>query len=200
MKYAEADRGRASRISRLALLAGLVLLVPGRGLTLTIRPPANDHAGRPPSAAADDDRSDREKMQGSWKLVRCEFSGRNQDQALGVEDTISDGRWLRPNRRTAEYRLKLDSTKVSEVRGPVGGSPGRSDFERNLLAGRRQADDLLLLRSSRAEAHRIQDHGSNSGVLVCACACEEIMGPPGFTRGGKGGVRARATCRGLAVA
>ena len=50
-------------------------------------------------------------MQGSWKLVRCEFSGRNQDQALGVEDTISDGRWLRPNRRTAEYRLKLDSTK-----------------------------------------------------------------------------------------
>ena len=111
MKYAEADRGRASRISRLALLAGLVLLVPGRGLTLAIRPPANDPAGRPPSAAADDDRSDREKMQGNWKIVRCEFSGRNQDQALGVEDTISDGRWLRPNRRTAEYRLKLDSTK-----------------------------------------------------------------------------------------
>jgi uncharacterized protein (TIGR03067 family) len=111
MKYAEADRGRATRISRLAFMAGLVVLVPGTGLTLAIHPPANDPAGRSPSAAAAGDRSDREKMQGNWKIVRCEFSGRNQDQALGVEDTISDGRWLRPNRRTAEYRLKLDSTK-----------------------------------------------------------------------------------------
>jgi uncharacterized protein (TIGR03067 family) len=111
MNYVEADRGRASRISRLALIAGLVALIPGTGLTLEIHPPANEHAGRTPSATAADGQSDREKMQGNWKIVRCEFSGRNQDQAVGVEDTISDARWLRPNRRTAEYRLKLDSTK-----------------------------------------------------------------------------------------
>ena len=111
MKYAGADRGQASRISRRVLMAGLVALVPGTGLTLEIHPLANDHAGRTPSTAARDDQSDREKMQGKWRIVRCEFSGRNQDQAVGVEDTISDARWLRPNRRTAEYRLKLDSTK-----------------------------------------------------------------------------------------
>ncbi len=111
MRYVEADRVGASRVSRLVLMAGLVALDPGTGLALEIHPPANDHAARPPSAAATDDRSDREKMQGKWRIVRCEFAGRNQDQPVGVEDTISDARWLRPNRRTAEYRLKLDSTK-----------------------------------------------------------------------------------------
>jgi uncharacterized protein (TIGR03067 family) len=28
-----------------------------------------------------------------------------------VEDTIDGARWLRPKRRTGEYRLKLDATK-----------------------------------------------------------------------------------------
>jgi uncharacterized protein (TIGR03067 family) len=110
VKYEGADRGQTSRISRRALMAGLVVLVSGMGLTLEIHALANDPAGRPPSAAAADDQSDREKLQGKWKIVRCEFAGRNQDQSVGVEDTISDARWLRPQRRTAEYRFKLDSS------------------------------------------------------------------------------------------
>lgn len=50
-------------------------------------------------------------MQGKWKIVRCEQSGREVAQLVGVEDTIDGAKWLRPKRRTAEYRLKLDQTK-----------------------------------------------------------------------------------------
>ena len=42
MKYAETDHRRASRISRLVFAAGLVLLVPGTGLTLRAHSPVKD--------------------------------------------------------------------------------------------------------------------------------------------------------------
>jgi uncharacterized protein (TIGR03067 family) len=58
-----------------------------------------------------DDQSDQEKMQGKWKIVRCEFSGRDEAQSVGVEDTFSDAKWLRPGRRTAEYQFKFDASK-----------------------------------------------------------------------------------------
>ena len=51
---------------------------------------------------------EQEKMEGEWKIVRCEFSGEADAQIVGVEHTIGDNKWLRPNRRTAEYRLKFD--------------------------------------------------------------------------------------------
>ena len=44
MRYANTDHRRASRISRLVFAAGLVLLVPGTGLTLRARSPVNDDA------------------------------------------------------------------------------------------------------------------------------------------------------------
>jgi len=43
MKYTKNDHRRASSISRLVFAAGLVLLVPGTGLTLRAHPPANDN-------------------------------------------------------------------------------------------------------------------------------------------------------------
>jgi uncharacterized protein (TIGR03067 family) len=111
MKCAETDHRRASQISPLAFTAGLVLLVPGTGMTLQTRLQANDYGGRSSSAAVNDAKSEEEKMQGKWKIVRCEFSGRDEPQPVGIEDTIGDKKWLRPNRRTAEYRLKFDATK-----------------------------------------------------------------------------------------
>ena len=72
---------------------------------------ANDDSGGSSSTAGTDAKSEQEKMQGKWKIVRCEFSGQDQPQPLGTEDTISDSKWLRPNRRTAEYRLELDPSK-----------------------------------------------------------------------------------------
>jgi uncharacterized protein (TIGR03067 family) len=111
MKYSETDHRRASQISRLIFTAGVVLLVPGTSLTLQTRSLGNDDGVRSSSATVTDEKSDKEKMQGEWKIVRCEFHGQNQDQPVGVEDTISGDRWLRPKRRTAEYRLKFDTSK-----------------------------------------------------------------------------------------
>jgi uncharacterized protein (TIGR03067 family) len=110
MKYAESDHRRPSRISRLVIAVGLVLLAPGTGLTLQSRTPVHNDAGRASSAAVTDAKSDLEKMEGEWRVVHCEFSGRNEVQPVGV-DTISGAKWLRPNRRTAEYQLKLDPSK-----------------------------------------------------------------------------------------
>jgi uncharacterized protein (TIGR03067 family) len=108
MKYAETNHRRASWISRIAFTAGLVLLVPGTGITLQSRLQANDN-GDPSSTA--DAKSAQEKLQGEWKIVRCEFSGQDDTNILGVKHTIKDGKWIRPNRRTAEYRLQLGPTE-----------------------------------------------------------------------------------------
>ncbi len=110
MKHAETVGSVASQISRLVLMAGSVVLVAQVGLKIESRSLAND-GGRRSSAAATDDKSDQEKMQGKWKITRCEFSGREMDQTVGVEDTISDAKWLRPQRRTSEYQLKFDASK-----------------------------------------------------------------------------------------
>lgn len=111
MRYAETDHRRASRISRLAFTAGLLMLVPGMGLTLQTRSQAHNNTGRSPSLATTDDKDTQEKIQGKWKIVQCEFSGRNDPQPVGTEDTISGDKWLRPKRRTAEYRLNFDPSK-----------------------------------------------------------------------------------------
>jgi uncharacterized protein (TIGR03067 family) len=111
MKYPETDHRRASRIARLVFTVGLVLLVPGMGLTLQNRSRANDETGPSSSIVATDDKDIQEKIQGKWKIVHCEFSGQDDAQIAGVEHTISGDKWLRPNRRTAEYRLKLDPSK-----------------------------------------------------------------------------------------
>jgi uncharacterized protein (TIGR03067 family) len=111
MKNQANDHRRDSRMSRRAFAADVALFVPGTGLIYQTRSLAKDHAGNSSSAPAVDGPSEQEKMQGKWKIVRCEFSGRNEDAAVGVEDTISGTKWLRPNRRTAEYQLKFDPTK-----------------------------------------------------------------------------------------
>ena len=110
MKYAETVFSLASRIARLVLMAGSVLLVAQMGLKIESRSLAND-GGRRSLAAGTDDKSDQEKMQGNWKIIRYEISGREGDQLVGVEDTISDAKWLRPQRRTSEYQLKFDASK-----------------------------------------------------------------------------------------
>jgi uncharacterized protein (TIGR03067 family) len=73
--------------------------------------PVGDEAGCASSTAVPDDKSDQEKMEGKWKIVQHEFAGEKGTQSVGVEDTFSGGKWIRPKRRTGEYQLKLDSTK-----------------------------------------------------------------------------------------
>ena len=73
---------------------------------------AKDDSGQPSPSTVLDDKSDEEKMQGKWRIIRCEFAGQDPPQPVGVEDTISGAKWLQPNRRTGEYRLKLDPSKL----------------------------------------------------------------------------------------
>lgn len=110
MRYAETVRCLTRRVFGYIVLAGLVLLVPQTGLSLEARSVA-DEGGCCTSASVTDDKSDQEKMQGKWKIVRCEFSGTDVSSIVGVEDTITDARWSRPKRRTAEYQLKFDTSK-----------------------------------------------------------------------------------------
>ena len=49
-----------------------------------------DEGGRRTTASVTNDKLDQERMQGKWKIVRCEFSGREESSIVGVEDTISD--------------------------------------------------------------------------------------------------------------
>jgi uncharacterized protein (TIGR03067 family) len=111
MRCTEANHRPVFRISGFVFAAGLLLLVAGAGRALQARPPADEDARRSSPTADDQAGSDREKMQGKWKIVRCEFSGRDDPQPVGVEDTITGEKWLRPGRRTGEYRLKLDPSK-----------------------------------------------------------------------------------------
>jgi uncharacterized protein (TIGR03067 family) len=110
MKYKESARRRTLRQTRLFFVAGVALIALGTGLFLQTLSLARDSAATDSPATAVDGPSDQDKMQGKWKIVRCEFSGRNENAAVGVEDTISGAKWHRPNRRT-EYQLKFDSTK-----------------------------------------------------------------------------------------
>ena len=110
MKYRETVRSPPSQISRLVLMAGSITLVAQTSLKIEARSLANEES-RHSSSAVTDDKSDQDKMQGKWKIVRCEFAGRDMDQTVGVEDTISDAKWLRPQRRTSEYQLKFDTSK-----------------------------------------------------------------------------------------
>jgi uncharacterized protein (TIGR03067 family) len=111
MKFVETDQWRALRNLRLNVVAGLALLVPEASLTLQSRSLAEDAAGQSPSPAAAQVQADQEKMQGNWRIVHCEFSGRDERASPGNEDTISGDKWIRPKRRTAEYQLKFDPTK-----------------------------------------------------------------------------------------
>src|SRR5262245_53220586 len=54
---------------------------------------------------------DQEKMQGKWKVVRYEFTGKAGKAEYGEPDTISGDKWLRPKRRTDEYQLKIGPTR-----------------------------------------------------------------------------------------
>jgi uncharacterized protein (TIGR03067 family) len=111
MKRAESDNRRPFSISRLILTAAPALFIAGTGLTLQTRSLASEDASRSGSSAFNDARSEQERLQGKWRIVRCEFSGRDEPQPVGVEDSIRGDKWLRPNRRTAEYQFKLDPTK-----------------------------------------------------------------------------------------
>jgi uncharacterized protein (TIGR03067 family) len=84
-----------SQISPPVFALGLVLLAPSRSSPIVV----------------DDAKSDQEKMQGKWKIVHCEQSGQVTTVLADVEDTIDGAKWLRPKRRTDEYRLKLDPAK-----------------------------------------------------------------------------------------
>ena len=105
--YADTDHLNVTRSAPLVFAAAaIVLLFPETRLTEEARSLASSS-----SPSITDDESDQQRMKGKWKIVRCEFSGQNQDQPLGVEDTIADGKWHRPKRKTAEYQFKLDPTK-----------------------------------------------------------------------------------------
>ena len=135
MRYADADHRRGYYSPRLVIAASAALLFLGAGLTLRGHSLANDdayvavanalaqndaatlrrvgrtEAARPLSTVVTDATPDQEKMQGNWKIVHYEFAGEEGIDVVGVEDTISGLKWLRPRRRTGEYQLKLDSTK-----------------------------------------------------------------------------------------
>jgi len=109
MKYAQAIRKRSIVAPRLAFALGFLFLVPGMGITFQSHLLAKDGHGR--SLTTNRDGTLEEQTQGKWKVVRCEFSGEPDASIVGVEHSIKDGIWLRPNRRTHEYRLKFDSSK-----------------------------------------------------------------------------------------
>jgi len=56
-------------------------------------------------------KQEQEKLQGKWKVVSHEFSGRAGKESSSEPDELKGDKWLRPKRRTAEYRLKLDPSK-----------------------------------------------------------------------------------------
>ena len=95
MSRPKTDRRCGLQSSRPVFVAGLVLLV----------------SARSSSPVVDDTRADLEKMQGKWKIVHCEESGRDVAQLVGVEDTIEGPFWRRPNRRTGVYQLRFDPSK-----------------------------------------------------------------------------------------
>ena len=72
---------------------------------------SRDAGGKPLSPPITSAVPNLEKMQGKWRIVRCEFSGQNDSHLVGVQDTIDGNKWLRPIRRTAEYRLNFDAAK-----------------------------------------------------------------------------------------
>ncbi|HEY4312916.1 MAG TPA: M56 family metallopeptidase [Pirellulales bacterium] len=108
MKYAQIDHRWTVRISRICFLVGLLMLLPGTGLTLQQQLQANDDRGAAPAAA---DPTPEQQVQGTWTVARCEFSGKPDNEIVDVEHAIVDGKWFRPNRRTSMYRLKFDATK-----------------------------------------------------------------------------------------
>jgi uncharacterized protein (TIGR03067 family) len=48
------------------------------------------------------------QIEGKWEIVHAEFSGRSDSSVLGVVNEIVDNKWIRPNRRTSVYVLKLN--------------------------------------------------------------------------------------------
>ncbi|MES1213761.1 MAG: M56 family metallopeptidase [Singulisphaera sp.] len=110
MRYDKTDQRRVNHIARVAFLVGLLLLMPGTGLTLSPSLRAEDHEGASPSDAAINSEPEGQ-MEGKWSIVHCEFSGQTEAGIIGVKQTIQNGKWLRPGRRTGEYRLKLDTSK-----------------------------------------------------------------------------------------
>ena len=47
-------------------------------------------------------------IEGKWEIVHSEFSGRVSTSSNGTVDRIVDNEWIRPNRRTGVYTLKLN--------------------------------------------------------------------------------------------
>jgi uncharacterized protein (TIGR03067 family) len=92
-------------------MAESVLLVPATALALRTRSKADDQNASSVSTAFAQAQPDLEKMQGKWRIVRCEFDGRDEARSLGTVDTINGAQWIRPRRKTGEYRLKFDPGK-----------------------------------------------------------------------------------------
>ena len=47
-------------------------------------------------------------IEGKWEIVHSEFSGQVSAHLNGTVDRIIDNEWIRPNRRTGVYTLKLN--------------------------------------------------------------------------------------------
>lgn len=47
-------------------------------------------------------------IEGKWEIVHNEFSGRTRPSSNGTVDQIIGKNWIRPNRRTSIYALKLN--------------------------------------------------------------------------------------------
>ncbi|HVU86030.1 MAG TPA: M56 family metallopeptidase [Pirellulales bacterium] len=110
MRYVSADRRRANHFARAVFMAGLLLFVPGTGLTITANLHAQDKQEGASLNTSPDAKSD-QPIDGTWKIVQCEFSGGVDAGIVGTVHTIQDGKWLRPGRRTGEYRLTMDLSK-----------------------------------------------------------------------------------------
>ena len=130
-----------------------VLLFPETWLTVEARSLASSS-----SPSITDDESDQQRMKGKWKIVRCEFSGQNQDQPLGVEDTIADGKWHRPKRKTAEYQFKLDPTKDPKWIDLTAARLGNDTLKGIYLLERNKLTLCYAYDPDSTKAHGVQDH------------------------------------------
>ncbi|WP_422932003.1 M56 family metallopeptidase [Singulisphaera sp. PoT] len=85
-----------------AFAAGAVVCLPGAGMPLDVGARPVDLEASTAAAA------EIARMQGAWRVVHHEYSGKVETEVKGLLNSIEKDRWHRPNRRTSEYQLQVD--------------------------------------------------------------------------------------------
>ena len=112
MRYANTDHRRASKISRLVFAAGLVLLVPGTGLTLRAHSPANDNPAVNSPARA---RRGRRPLRGNNGTV-ADLDLDGQSDLKVAEDVLQRAEYLFKKGYVSKGQLEREQAKVQQIK------------------------------------------------------------------------------------